>query len=109
MSKPMNASERRHIGWIKSQRCILCEILGQPQSGDTDAHHIRLGQGGGQRAPHWLTLPLCHNGCHQGPNGIHGDRSRFRLAKVDELDLLACIIARLAELQGVSPAWIEDF
>ena len=41
----------------------------------------------GQRAGHGLTIPLCWD-CHQGPHGIHGDRSRWRLRKMTELDAL---------------------
>jgi len=93
----MTPQERRHMGRVKALPCILCRVLGQPQSGVTDAHHVREGQGMGQRAPNWLVIPLCHEGCHQGPHGIHGDRSRFRLAKLDELDLLAMTIRDLME------------
>lgn len=47
-----------------------------------------------QRASHWLTIPLCY-ACHQGPQGIHGDRSVWRLRKLDELDALADTIRKL--------------
>jgi len=62
--------------------CCLC--------GDSpvQVHHIRAGQGGAQRASHFLTLPLCP-GCHQGPQGVHGDKTMLRIMKKNELDLLA--------------------
>lgn len=47
-----------------------------------------------QRAHDWLTVPLCWE-CHQGKNGIHGDRSLWRIYKLDELDVLAATIAAL--------------
>jgi hypothetical protein len=50
----------------------------------------------GQRASHWLTVPLCVPD-HTGPQGIHGDRSAMRLRKLTELDLLAGTIERLAK------------
>ncbi len=78
-----------HLATIASMPCILCEVLGMEQNSKTDCHHVREGQGMSQRAQDELAIPLCHNGCHQGPNGIHGDRSLLRLAKVDEMDLLA--------------------
>lgn len=76
--------------------CILCRLLEMEQQSKTDLHHIREGQGMAQRASNWLVIPLCHDGCHQGRNGIHGDRSLLRIAKVDEFDLLAATLERLA-------------
>lgn len=86
---------RLHLATIGSMPCVLCELLDMTQTSKTDVHHIREGQGGAQRAPDMLTIPLCHNGCHQGPHGIHGDRSLLRLAKVEELDLLAIVLGRV--------------
>ena len=86
---------RLHMGRIKGMRCICCELLDMPQDSATDVHHIRAGQGGAQRADDWLTVPLCHETHHQGPKGIHGDRSYLRLLKMAELDLLAATLERL--------------
>lgn len=95
--EPVNATaaERAHMGRVKRLRCVLCTALGQTQSSITDVHHIREGQGGAQRASHWLTVALCHDGCHQGPHGIHGDRALLRQAKCTELDLLALTLQAL--------------
>ena len=82
-------------GRVASIGCILCRLLGRPQCGKTDLHHIREGQGGSMRAGDRLIVPLCHNGCHQGPHGVHGDRSLLRLAKVDELALLDATLFEL--------------
>jgi hypothetical protein len=41
-----------------------------------------------QRASDFLAVPLCYE-CHQGPRGVHGDRSMMRLMKLTELDMLA--------------------
>lgn len=75
--------------------CVLCELLGECQRSKTDVHHIRAGQGAAQRACDYLSVPLCHEGCHQGPQGVHGDRSRLKLANVTELDLLGMVIERM--------------
>lgn len=40
-----------------------------------------------QRAGHYLIIPLCEP-CHTGPEGIHGDRGRFKRARVGELSIL---------------------
>ena len=47
-----------------------------------------------QRAGHFLTIPLCY-ACHQGPMGIHGDRTLWRLYKRGELDVLNATYAKL--------------
>lgn len=80
-----------HMAHVLTLPCAICQALGMAQVGRTYAHHIREGQGGAQRAHDELTLPLCYEH-HQGKTGIHGDRSAWRLAKLDELDVLAAVI-----------------
>jgi hypothetical protein len=82
-------TSRAHIERIKRMDCILC---GAP--GPSSAHHLREGQGMGQRADDVLAVPLCWH-CHQGPEGIHGNRALLRVRKMEELDLLAMTIERL--------------
>ena len=81
---------RKYLDWVASQNCVLCGATG------VHCHHIREGQGMAQRASDYLAIPLCPD-CHQGPQGIHGDRSLFRVYKVTELDLLARTIKLLYE------------
>ena len=94
--KAKTQAERRHHERIAGMSCVICDALGQPQQTPTTVHHIREGQGMGQRASHWLAVPLCY-GDHQSQFGVHGDRSRMRMAKMDELDILAETIRRLCE------------
>lgn len=89
--------EREHMGGVKRLRCVLCARLGLDQESITDVHHLREEQGGAQRASNWLVAALCHLRCHQGPTGIHGDRSLLRMAKCTEIDLLAWTLQDLAE------------
>ena len=84
------AKERRHIARVKAMPCGLC---GAP--GPSDAHHVRTGQGMGQRASHWLLIPLC-KACHQDDEGLHGSRALWRVYRKDELDVLAETIERIA-------------
>lgn len=91
----MSAKSKRHMGHIAEMPCILCTLLGQRQIGRTYVHHLREDQGMSQRASDFLTIPLCYD-CHQGPHGIHGDRSLLRVAKVSELDLLAATMEERA-------------
>lgn len=87
------AAERRHKGRVAQLGCMLCQCLGQGAT-PAQVHHIREGQGMSQRASDFLTIPLCP-ACHTGPQGIHGDKTLLRIAKVDELDLLAMTIEAL--------------
>ena len=89
-------AEKAHMARVKKLACVLCRRLGQPQDGITDVHHLREEQGGAQRASNWLVAALCHEGCHQGTNGIHGTRARLRQAKCTEIDLLAWTLEDLA-------------
>lgn len=86
----------RWLGRVKLLPCVLCDALGLPQASPTQAHHLREGQGMAQRSSDYLTAALCR-GCHQGPRGVHGDRTLLKIAKVEELDLVATTIERLAQ------------
>jgi hypothetical protein len=84
----------RYLARVAALECVLCARLGTHHVPST-VHHIRTGQGTGERASDYLTVALCPD-CHQGPHGIHGDRSLLRIAKVEELDLLALTIEALS-------------
>jgi len=77
---------------IAALGCIVCHHAGL---GETPAnlHHIREGQGLGQRASDWLVVPLCKEH-HQGKTGIHGGQF-YQHWKLDEYDLLAMTLSRL--------------
>lgn len=85
------SAEKRHLDRVASLGCAVCGTR------PVTVHHIRDGQGMSQRASHWLAIPLCPD-CHQGPGGIHGDRSLWRIRKMTELDALADTIRRLEPL-----------
>lgn len=88
-------AEKRHMDRVASLGCVLCTELGQEPTGRITLHHPREGQGGAQRSPHWLVIPLCED-CHQGEhNGWHGRRALWRLARWTELDALAATIQAL--------------
>ena len=90
----MTAKESAYVARVRSLSCVLCDMLGQRQTTPTNVHHPREGQGMSQRADHFLSIALCQE-CHQGKLGIHGDRTLLRIAKVDEMDLLAATVERL--------------
>jgi hypothetical protein len=84
-----------HLATIREMPCVLCEALGRQQQSPTEAHHVRIWEGAGQRAHDELAIPLCGNDCHRGPNGVHGDKALLAVAKVDEGDLLAFTLRKM--------------
>ncbi|WP_454752167.1 hypothetical protein [Cupriavidus necator] len=93
--KAPTKAELAYMGRIKQMACICCTLLDRRQESATDAHHIRTGQGGAQRAGNHLVIPLCHLDCHQGKSGVHGDKTYLRILKMTELDLLDATLAQL--------------
>jgi hypothetical protein len=83
------AAQKRHMGRVAELGCIVC-------SSPAEVHHIRTGYGGGQRAPHELTIPLCLDH-HRGDFSIHKSKRQFENIYGSELDLLAQTIARLVK------------
>lgn len=96
MKKP-DAYERRHMGYVAELGCCLCHHLGYGHT-PGHVHHIREGQGMGERSSHFLTTCLCPEH-HQGASGIHGlgTKGFYTRYKMDELDLLAMTIKQLSE------------
>ena len=74
-SKRITGSEFRHMGLVKESACSVC---GAP--GPSHAHHIEQGL-------HFTVIALCPD-CHTGPNGIHGDKTLWRIHKLDEIKAL---------------------
>lgn len=81
-----SAAQQAYLADVHNQRCALCTKLGKQQDSPTEAHHPRDGQGMSQRAGDFCAIALCGD-CHRGPQGIHGDRTLLRMAKVTEWDL----------------------
>ena len=79
---------KQYLNKIASFECVNCGTH------PVEIHHLREGVGMAQRNSDFLTVPLCPE-CHRGPRGIHGDRSAFRLNKLDEMKMLALTIERV--------------
>lgn len=60
--------------WKNAVAELGCLVCGQ----SANLHHPREGQGLSQRADDALCVPLCREH-HQGEDGWHGDRARFRM------------------------------
>lgn len=81
-SARITPDESEHMANVKSLPCSVCDA-----PSPSAAHHINQGQA-------WTTISLCYD-CHQGHNGWHGNKSLWRIRKMDELDALAVTIRRL--------------
>ena len=84
------AAESRYADKVASLGCLICD---QP----ANIHHIREGQGAGQRAGNCLIIPLCKEH-HQGSFSIHGSRRQFIDIYGNELSMLNETIRRVSEL-----------
>lgn len=96
MKKAATPKEKRYMDSVASLGCVVCRNTG---NGQTPAlvHHIRTGQGAGQRASNYLTLPLCpihHMGSGSGVS-YHDDSPAFERMYGSELDLLAQTIGEV--------------
>ena len=54
----MTKAEKTHLANLVQLGCIACRNLGYLDT-PAEVHHCRTGQGRGQRASHFETLPLC--------------------------------------------------
>lgn len=75
-------NEKHYMDKVASLPCSVCGTR------PVELHHLREGRGMSQRASNYLVVPLCPE-CHRGSLGFHGDKTRMRILKLDELDLLA--------------------
>jgi hypothetical protein len=85
MNGNYNKKERTWVGMVKEQNCSVCG-----QDGPSDAHHMVQGN-------HYTTVALCKS-CHQGSKmGWHGEKTAWRMAKMDENDALNVTIKNIFE------------
>lgn len=77
--RAMTVAERVHVGRVKMLCCSVCDA-----HGPSDAHHI-------EQNLHFCVVSLCRS-CH---NGLHGDKSVWKVMKMDELKALNVTIGRL--------------
>lgn len=92
MSRPAHTAA--WLGRVAAIGCIVCLQSGHAGT-PAQVHHIRTGQGGAQRAPDELTIPLCPEH-HTGASGLHADRELFALMWGSELGLLALTLREIS-------------
>lgn len=80
-----NSAGRRHMQRVADvgleRGCCVC---GAPYA---HLHHILEGRTPGRKSGDFCVVPVCWE-CHEGTHGIHGDRMRWSMAKIDELAAL---------------------
>jgi hypothetical protein len=98
MKKAKTKLEKDYHDVVAGLGCVVCRRL---DYGPTPAmiHHIRTGQGMGQRAPDALVIPLCPMHHQQGGRGvsIHAGQKEFENLYGSELELLAQTILEVFE------------
>lgn len=84
---------QRHMGRVKDLGCLVCRLMGMPDT-PAEAHHLIES---GRRVSDFATIPLCPEH-HRGSQGIHTlHRYGFEMYfKTTELKLLAMTIEALA-------------
>ncbi|MGL4446341.1 MAG: Ref family recombination enhancement nuclease [Aeromonas sp.] len=101
MAKPSKTrAQRQHLAAVASLGCVVCRNLGFGPS-PAEIHHVRTGQGMGQRASHYNVLPLCpvhHRAAY--PSGFHANPRGWQRAHGAESDLLIQITADLARMRA---------
>ena len=76
-SKSISRAESEHLRKVKESGCAVC---GAGVGAVVQAHHIQQGL-------HYTTVALCPD-CHTGPMGIHGDKTMWRIHKINEMEAL---------------------
>lgn len=88
-----SAAGKRHMQKVAdfglANGCIVCGGV------FAHVHHILEGRTPGRRSGDFCVVPLCLE-CHTGSQGIHGDRLRWSLRKMDELMALDMTLEALA-------------
>lgn len=92
----MTKTDRIWLSRVAGLGCIVCKNLG---FGETPAeiHHVRTGQGAGQRADHRKTIPLCHQHHRVGGHGvtIHAGKKTWEQKYGSETELLIQVVSEL--------------
>jgi len=99
MSRSKTKAEKLHLSRVAGMGCIVCKNL---KLGETPAeiHHIRTGQGAGQRADNFKVIPLCLIHHRQGGHGvaIHAGRQSWENNFGTETELLVQVLYELGEV-----------
>jgi hypothetical protein len=89
---------RRHLDRVQSLGCIVCRNEGLGES-PAIIHHIRTGQGTGQRADDYHTIPLCspHHQFHGVGVSYHDCPKTWEAKYGTETELLVQVLYELGD------------
>jgi len=92
----MTKAEKQHLDKVQRLGCIVCRTLGYRDS-PAEIHHLREGNGKGERASHFEVLPLCPIHHRLGANGVafHAGKRTWQENFGTESELLAKVEALL--------------
>ena len=98
-------SKKRTIdpGYLDAVAALGCCVCGQ----EAAIHHIRTGEGAGQRASDYRSIPLCHYHHQTGKHGaaIHAGKERWEQSHGTELDKLEEVWAQLEIPEEQKEKW----
>lgn len=91
-------AEQKHLSRVAALGCIVCRQLGCPDS-PAGIHHIRTGQGAGQRADHFHVIPLCSAHHQTGGYGVayHAGPQAWEMKYGTEAELLVQVMYETGE------------
>ena len=98
--KPGRVEDPAHLARVRSLPCIACQIGGGAQTTPTEAHHIRDGQGMGQKAGDHEAIPICSFHHRTGFNSIHLSPITFQWLYGTERELLARTLEALKTMEA---------
>ncbi|HCH7988644.1 TPA: DUF968 domain-containing protein [Citrobacter freundii] len=98
MSRSKTKAEQLHLSRVVVLGCIVCKNLNLGET-PVEIHHIRTGQGAGQRADNFKVIPLCPIHHRQGGHGvaIHAGRQSWENNYGTETELLVQVLYELGE------------
>lgn len=92
----MTKIDRIWLSRVAALGCIVCKNLGLGEM-PAEIHHVRTGQGIGQRADHRKTIPLCQQHHRVGGHGvaIHAGKKTWEQKYGSETALLIQVVSEL--------------
>lgn len=89
-------SAKAHLERVRSLPCVICNMMGVPQSTQTAAHHVESVRDG---VSDYATAALCFDH-HQGAQGVHTLSRRVFAMRYEcsDVDLIAMTL-RLMDKQ----------
>lgn len=87
--------DEAHLKRIRNEtKCVVCEAFGEIQIGPTYAHHTICGRYSSERTPDREAIGLCWDH-HQGPRGIHTDKSAWVQEYGEDRDYIPVVLDKL--------------